>query len=383
MLHSIDLRCPTFETKAKALEYDKRAIRMIEKHRGIQYIGFMQYRLQYRPKGFKPFDKVFRDIDQAIEIQAKLKSMYQSGTLEPHTFKRTSFGDLLKRYAEEVIPRVSSYPNREKSRLQRLCSYEVAKVKVHKLSRQHFNAWRDVRRAEVPEHRKTAKSISRKTIKEELSLMKRVLEHAEDEWEVELPKGNPIDVRRIMRLVENDKVARQAISNPDIESKLLDACSEYGDGHSLRDLVDLGLATGCRRGELTGLNWENVFVDERIMVVRNKDRKRDGKQFRRVPLGPRALSVLERIGIQDHGPVFIYTNPDSVTKAMARVRERHPDVPDFEFITPHVLRHTSITKAQKKGLMPAQVQAMSGHKTTQMLDNYTHLEAEDVIDLID
>jgi integrase len=120
------------------------------------------------------------------------------------------------------------------------------------------------------------------------------------------------------------------------------------------------------------------------MKVRNKDRKRDGNTLRDVPLGKRALDVLERIGIQDEGPVFpVYSKPDSVTRALARVRKDHPDIPEFEFITPHVLRHTAVTRAQQKGLSPAQVQAMSGHKTTQMLDNYTHLQAQDVVDLID
>lgn len=383
MLNSIDLRCPTFETKEEALAYDRRAKRMLEGYRGIRRIGFMQYRLQYRPKGYKPFDRVFRDIDQAFEIHSKLKAMYKSGSLEATSVATATLGELLERYTTEVIPVISSYPNRESSRLRKLLSYEIAKVPAPKLTRQHFNAWRDIRRSESSVRKGQPKPISRKTIKDELSLMRRVLEHAEDEWAIELPKGNPIDVRRIMKRIENDKESRKAISNEDMENKLLSACSSYGDGHSLRDLVELGLATGCRRGELTELTWENVFIDERIMRVRNKDRKRDGEQFRRVPLGKRALSVLNRIGIQNHGSVFIYTNPDSITKAMARVRERHPDIPDFEFITPHVLRHTTVTRAQQKGLTPAQVQAISGHKTTQMLDNYTHMQAQDVIDLID
>ncbi len=383
MLNSIELRCPTFETKTDALAYDRRAKRLLEGYRGIRRIGFMQYRLQYRPKGFRPFDRVFRDIDQAIEMHSKLKAMYQSGLLEPTEHFTATLKGLLQRYSDEVVPKISSYPSREKSRLRKLCSYDIAKVLAHKLARQHFNAWRDIRRSETSLRKGVEKPISRKTIKDELSLIKRVLEYAEDEWAIELPKGNPIDVRRIMRRIENDKVEKKAIASPDIEAKLLEACAKYGDGHSLRDLVELGLATGCRRGELAGLCWENIFIDERIMRVRNKDRKHDGKQLRGVPLGPRALAVLKRIGIQDNGSVFIYTNPDSITKAMSRVRKKHPDVPDFEFITPHSLRHTAITRQQKKGLSPAQVQAMSGHKTTQMLDNYTHLQAEDVIEFAD
>jgi len=343
----------------------------------------MQYRLEYRPKGYPRFDKVFRDIDQAMEIHAKLKSMYKGGILEAAQHEDPSLADLLKRYSEEVIDKISSYPSREKSRLNKLAEYDVAKMKIGKLTRQHFNAWRDIRRAEVRIVKGQPKPISRKTIKDELSLMRRVLEYAEDEWAVFLPKGNPIDVRRIMRRIENDKVKRQAIPSPDIETKLLEACTAYGDGHSLRDLVELGLVTGCRRGELVELDWKNVFIDERIMKVRNKDRKHDGKSLRDVPLGKRALAVLDRIGVAENGPVFIYTNPDSVTKALARVREKHPDIPDFEFITPHALRHTSVTRLQKKGLTPAQVMAAHGHKTTQMLDNYSHVQAKDVVDLID
>jgi integrase len=383
MLDAIELRCPTFKTEEEAKAYDRRAIRKLDGYRGIRRIGFMQYRLQYRPKGFPCFDKVFRDIDQAIEVHASLKAMYKSGTLEASSYKKETFGSLLRKYADEVIDKISSYPGREKSRLLKLAEYEIAKMPASKLTRQHFNAWRDVRRAETRIVKGQAKPISRKTIKDELSLMKRVLEYTEDEWALNLPKGNPIDVRRVMRRIENDKDERPAIQSQDIETKLLEACAEYGDGHSLRDFVELGLATGCRRGELVGLTWENVFIDEKIIKVRNKDRKRDGNKLRKAPLGKRAMAVLNRIGIQDHGPVFIYTNPDSVTKALARVRAKHPDIPDFEFITPHVLRHTAITREQKKGLTPSQVQAMSGHKTTQMLDNYTHVQAEDVVDLVD
>lgn len=383
MLDAIELRCPIFKSEDEAKNYDRRAIRMLEGYRGIRRIGFMQYRLQYRPKGFPCFDRVFRDIDQAFEVHASLKAMYKSGTLEPTTYKQATLGGLLKRYSDEVVETISSYPDRERSRLSKLAEYDIAKIPASKLTRQHFNVWRDVRRGESRVVKGVSKPISRKTIKDELSLMKRVLEYAEDEWALNLPKGNPIDVRRIMRRIPNDKEERKAITSQDVEKRLLEACAAYGDGHSLHDFVELGLATGCRRGELVGLTWENVFIDERIMKVRNKDRKRDGKDQRDVPLGKRALSVLERIGVLSHGPVFIYSNPDSVTKALARIREKHPDIPDFEFITPHVLRHTAVTGAQKKGLTPSQVRAMSGHKTTQMLDNYTHVAAKDVVDLID
>jgi hypothetical protein len=214
MLDTIELRCPTFESEAEARTYDRRAERMLKGYRGISRIGFMQYRLQYRPKGFRAFDKVFRDVDQAMEIHAKLKSMYKGGTLEGHTSHATTLGNLLSRFADEVAPKITSYPNREKSRLLKLKTYAIADMPVGKLTRQHFNAWRDERRAETRTVRGSAKQISRKTIKDELSLMRRVLEYAEDEWGIDLPKGNPIDVRRIMRRIENDKVERKAIPQP-------------------------------------------------------------------------------------------------------------------------------------------------------------------------
>ena len=46
------------------------------------------------------------------------------------------------------------------------------------------------------------------------------------------------------------------------------------------------------------------------------------------------------------------------------------------------MRHSAITKYAKRGLSLAQLKVVSGHRSTEMLERYTHLKINDVIDLL-
>jgi len=45
----------------------------------------------------------------------------------------------------------------------------------------------------------------------------------------------------------------------------------------------------------------------------------------------------------------------------------------------HDLRHEATSRLFEKGLRTEVVKAITGHKTYQMLDRYTHLKAEDIV----
>jgi site-specific recombinase XerD len=47
---------------------------------------------------------------------------------------------------------------------------------------------------------------------------------------------------------------------------------------------------------------------------------------------------------------------------------------DPAFVTPHVLRHTAITKLVKAGVDLPTVQKVSGHKTLSMVLRYSHVD---------
>nr|EES53795.1 MAG: hypothetical protein UBAL3_48660008 [Leptospirillum ferrodiazotrophum] len=47
-------------------------------------------------------------------------------------------------------------------------------------------------------------------------------------------------------------------------------------------------------------------------------------------------------------------------------------------LTFHDLRHEATSRLFEKGMNTAEVSAVTGHKTLQMLKRYTHLRAEDL-----
>lgn len=53
---------------------------------------------------------------------------------------------------------------------------------------------------------------------------------------------------------------------------------------------------------------------------------------------------------------------------------------DPKVFTPHVMRHTAITRLIEQGIPLATVQKISGHKTIQMVLRYTHVSNSHVDD---
>jgi len=346
--------------------------------KNIMLVGPYQYRVQIRKKCYNIATETFETFDEALEYRDKILLDIRRGEHKSNTeAKHTTLGDLLLRYANEVAPRVSTeekYARQLKSKLMKIKSYPIGDVLLSKLDVIHLQSFRDARRNE---------GRKRKTIKEDLSEINRVIKYAQHEWHIYMPHGNPVDVNLLLKHIANDAKRRKPIKSDDLEQKLLEACAEYGDKHSLHDIVEFGLKTGMRRGQLVKLLWENIYLDDHIAYIVNKDRKSDNEQLVGVPLTDAAISVLKRIGEKKEGRVFSYAHPDSVTKALARVRSKHADIPDFEFITPHVLRHTVVYKLKKAHVSKEVAKLITGHKTDQMHALYGKLDAGDVAGTID
>lgn len=326
------------------------------------------------------FDATYDSEEEAIAVQGVKKLELKEGELGDYrSAKKMTLSDLLLRYKKEVVPHVTNYPNRENSKIEGLRKRKFAKITVAKLKPIHFSQYRDERRLEKG---RGSGLIKKKTIKEELALIARVLNYAAAEWEVSLPAGNPVNIRTLLTLLPNDSIKRKPLPRDDngksfsFERELIKACAAYGDGE-LAMYLRFSIETSCRRGALVGLQWENISIDKRIAVVKQKGRSKD--ETYKVPLTRRAIATLNRLGVKKTGKVFSWTHPDSINMALNRACERA----GIEKITPHQFRHEATTRAQAKRWTSAEVKALTGHKTTQMLDNYGHLGAEDILRLME
>jgi len=157
--------------------------------------------------------------------------------------------------------------------------------------------------------------------------------------------------------------------------------------------------TGMRRGELLGLRWEDVNLEQGLLHVRQALAP-DGKSFsqpktakgrRRIRLTPEAVDALKRHKVaqneqrlrqgslwRDHGLVFCSSvgtpmNPENFIKRSYKPLLKSAELPQIPF---HCLRHTFATLMMPNG-HPKIVQEMLGHaRISTTLDTYSHVSPD-------
>ena len=167
----------------------------------------------------------------------------------------------------------------------------------------------------------------------------------------------------------------------DEEQRLLAACEEYGG--FIGPVVRLALETAMRRGEIASIRWRDVDLNNRIVHLYETKNGED----RDVPLSPIAVGIFKSLSkVRRIDGLVFGIRADAITKAFGRVCERTKnqsgEIEPIEDLRFHDLRHEATSRLFEKGLRTEVVKAITGHKTYQMLDRYTHLKAEDIAKML-
>jgi len=124
--------------------------------------------------------------------------------------------------------------------------------------------------------------------------------------------------------------------------------------------------TGCRRGEIENLLWEEVDLSGQCL--RLSDTK-EGKSVR--PLGDAAIALLRKLPNESRY-VLPGTTPDmpfaGLPKAWPRIVQRDA----LSGLTPHGLRHAFASVASDLGYTEPTIAAMLGHSTRTITGRYIH-----------
>jgi tyrosine recombinase XerC len=155
----------------------------------------------------------------------------------------------------------------------------------------------------------------------------------------------------------------------------------------LRDLAILELfySTGIRESELLGLNLSGIYLSKSMIKVFGK-----GSKERIVPVGAKAISVLERylkrrnelfstetdeedkkiVFLTNHGKIFYRTGIYNIVKFYLSKAY------GGEKCSPHVLRHTFATHLLDRGADIESVKQMLGHSSLSTTQIYTHVSVD-------
>lgn len=142
--------------------------------------------------------------------------------------------------------------------------------------------------------------------------------------------------------------------------------------------VAIGLGTGMRHSEICSIRWEHFdFARRRIFVPLAKAGSRDQP----IPADLAAKLAAER---KQRPDAEEWVFPSKVRKAKSRHRVcfaasfRRAAIAaglDAKAVTPHVMRHTAVTRLVRAGADIPTIMKISGHKTVAMVLRYTHVDA--------
>jgi integrase len=210
---------------------------------------------------------------------------------------------------------------------------------------------------------------------------------------LEQAQGDGLVARNAAKGIKAPRPRKKEIAplTPDQARAFLEAAR----GDRFEALFVLALHCGLREGELLGLRWDDVDLEDGTLRVRRTlSETRDGPIFeppkngkgRNVPLTGAAVEALRDHlarqmreideGYEDNGLVFASQTGNTMSASNLVNRHFKPLLKRAKLprIRPHDLRHTCATLLLIMGVHPKYVQELLGHATISItLDTYSHV----------
>ena len=192
--------------------------------------------------------------------------------------------------------------------------------------------------------------------------------------------ANPADA---LRGPKKDRLLPHFLTLPDVQ-KLLDAPGTL-DRYARRDraILETIYSAGLRVSELSGLNVQDLQLDDGVALVRGK-----GKKERLALIGDQATKAI-RSWLNDRGAMLddlgkpvsaVFLNKSGTrltTRSVGRLLEKHLLKAGLDPRTsPHTLRHCFATHLLDAGADIRGVQELLGHKNLTTTQVYTHVSTQ-------
>ena len=156
----------------------------------------------------------------------------------------------------------------------------------------------------------------------------------------------------------------------------------------LRKIVIFAAVTGARLGEVTNLDWKDVnLVNRTVLIHSSISYTVKGGRMRTIPLNNTVYDLLaamtEKGGLVFPGKHRWNANLNFVSASFRKAVRKAGIDRRIHF---HSVRHTFASLLVKHGVSLYQVQKLLGHTTSRVTEIYAHLQTGDlheVVDIID
>ena len=333
------------------------------------------WRVQIRRKGYPALSATFDTKAEAAlwaaQEEKRLAEQTPQQVVQRLRNQEYRLMDALDRYAAEILPGKKPTTQRRDRGIIQILRAEYGEVALSKLDGPMLSGM----------IRQWQQRLGANSIRLYLALLSHLFNVARKEWGmVELV--NPVELVRKPKLPQGRD--RRLVG--DEEARLLAACAAMNP--ELADIVIVAIETAMRQGEIMGMEWRHVnWLEHTVYLPDTKN-----GTARVVPLSVRAEEALQRqqargglrparglhpaSGLRP-ARVWTYTN-DGLRASYAKAVKRAGIVG----LTFHDLRHEATSRLCEKGLPILTVQAITGHKSTQMLKRYTHISGKVLVDAV-
>lgn len=180
--------------------------------------------------------------------------------------------------------------------------------------------------------------------------------------------------KRVGHLAENP-IAELELPRPRVRTEVptheqVEAILAAAWGQPFRDLLTALRETGCRPSEICTLTADRVDLEAGTWTVKNKTRTATGERTRTVYLTPTMVELSRRL-IEQHGSGWVFRNSRGrawtkgpLSYRFVRLQHKLGFGPEC---TAYAFRHLYITDALERGVDPATVAELVGHKSLNMI----------------
>jgi integrase len=212
------------------------------------------------------------------------------------------------------------------------------------------------------------------TINHEVGLLSVAINYARREWDWQL--SNPAQGRRLREPEGRLRWITKAEA-----AALLRAAEAIKRAPHLADFITVALHTGCRSGELLGLEWRRVDLSRGLILLEGEHTKAGRRRY--VPINATArAALLSRARYRaTHCPDSPWVFASKAGKRIGSVKTAWAKVckavglVDFRV---HDLRHTAAAWLVSAGVPLAEVRDLLGHASITMTEKYAHLAPENL-----
>lgn len=343
-------------------------------------VGGQSYSVSHgdRARAAEEFDRLKAQLKKQLNVKDGKQTLGEFFPTFQESIRRdistTTYSDYEKRYALYIAGPLGEY---------RLCDLDAKTIRK----------WLG----------KTRDNYAFSSAKQARALLERILDLAVEDKLIEENPASLVKPPKPTRKPDSreDEDGQRALSAAQVarvldEAKRTDRIWSTARGHTLAAanavrseglylLYTLAVRTGLRRGELLGLRWIDIDLEQKLLRVRQQVRRTDTgyevsdtlktpRARRSVPLTDSLLILLReyklRMGARAHGLLFPDKageprDPQSITRNFARLVKRL-GLGDYHL---HDLRHTFITMMRTAGVDLEILGDLAGHEHTDTTAN--------------